>query len=173
MTDTTRPLDVAALIDLPTPPYEAEPVEPDGLDDADAYDDPESDHDPNWGQPYRDDRVHVMREKCTTCVFRPGNLMHLNPGRLQDMAAQVQESGVPFSCHQTLSYSAPKYKEHYDGMALCRGAVDAYGDESVVIRMAYAMDVVEEVEPYPGPAEDAGAESDQQGRRTPTPSRGD
>ena len=32
---------------------------------------------------YRDGKVHVQSEECSTGVFRKGNLMHLQPGRLR------------------------------------------------------------------------------------------
>lgn len=102
-----------------------------------------------WPPPYRDGQVHVMSEKCGTCVFRPGNLMNLPPGKLKGMADHVQETGIPFSCHQTLAYSEPRYREHYEGMALCAGAVENYGEQSVIMRMAHAMDVIVEVGAYP------------------------
>lgn len=110
----------------------------------------DDERDPSWGQPYRNGKVHVMSEQCSTCVFRPGNLMHLSPGRLKGMAEHVQETGVPFACHQTLSYASAEYQAHYDGEALCAGAVENYGDQSVVMRMAHAHNVIEHVEPHPG-----------------------
>ena len=39
---------------------------------------------------YRDDKVHVCQDLCATCVFRPGNFMHLEPGRLADLVAQAR-----------------------------------------------------------------------------------
>lgn len=101
-------------------------------------------------EPYRDGRVHVMSEKCSTRVFRPGNLMRLRPGRLKELTDHTQSTGIPFSCHQTLPYAEAEYVAHYGGAALCRGAVDVYGHESPTMRLAYALEVVTEVAPYPG-----------------------
>lgn len=117
----------------------------------------EDDRDPNWGQPYRDGKVHVMREKCSTCVFRPGNIMNLAPGRLKGMVEHVEETGIPFVCHQTLSYGAPEYKDHYDGEALCAGAVEHCADRSTVMRLAEAADVIEQVEPSPATSDKSAA----------------
>lgn len=100
-------------------------------------------------EPYRDGAVHVMSEKCSTCVFRPGNLMHLPPGRLKELTDYVQETGVPFSCHQTLPYAGREHVEFYDGAALCAGAIENYGAESIPVRTAYAMGLVEHVDPAP------------------------
>ena len=138
----------------------AEPHQTEEILDAET-DATDSAQDPDWGQPYRDGKVHVMAEKCGTCVFHPGNRMHLSPGRLADMADHVKETGVPFACHQTLSYAADKYRDHYGGNALCRGAVDAYGDQSMIMRMAHAVGNIEEVEPYPyDPADPHGYNAD-------------
>lgn len=99
-------------------------------------------------EPYRDGKVHIMSEKCSTCVFRPGDPMNLRPGRLKELTDHVQETGVPFSCHQTLPYASKVHTEHYGGAALCHGAVESYGDQSIPMRMARALDAVVEVEPY-------------------------
>lgn len=100
-------------------------------------------------EPYRDGRVHVMAEKCSTCVFRPGNVMHLPPGRLKELTDHVQESGAPFSCHQTLPYAGAEHVEFYGGAALCAGAVENYGDDSPQIQLARALDVITYVDPAP------------------------
>lgn len=99
-------------------------------------------------EPYRDGTVHVMSEKCSTCVFHPGNLMHLRPGRMKELTDHVQQTGVPFVCHQTLPFSTADHVEYYDGAALCAGSVEAYGAESQLMQMAEQMDVVTKVEPY-------------------------
>lgn len=129
--------------------HDVEPV--DWIDDDEADEEITDLQGPEWPRPYRDGRVHVMADKCSSCVFRPGNLMHLPPGRLKGMADDVQESGIPFSCHQTLSYAEEKYNDHYGGNALCAGAVEAFGAESTVMRMAHAYGVIADVEPYPEP----------------------
>jgi hypothetical protein len=61
--------------------------------------------------------VRVMAERCPTCVFRPGNRMHLRPGRLRDLiaAASADDAGS-IVCHATLSD---------DLQAVCRGFYDS------------------------------------------------
>lgn len=100
-------------------------------------------------EPYRDGRVHVMAEKCSTCVFRPGNPMSLRPGQLKDLTDHVQETGVPFSCHQTLPYAGAEHVAFYGGAALCAGAVANYAADSPQMQLAIAMDVVTHVDPAP------------------------
>ena len=63
---------------------------------------------------YRDGRIHVCREKCATCVFRSGNLMMLNPGRVAEMVREATRHESAIICHDTL---------HRDN-AVCRGFFD-------------------------------------------------
>jgi hypothetical protein len=69
--------------------------------------------------------VLVLDRMCSTCIFRPGNLMHLSPGRVKSMVdstrpsrdhrSQPQASHI--TCHATL---------HTPGVhpAMCRGFYD-------------------------------------------------
>ena len=82
----------------------------------DDYEYEESDEDegypPNVNGP---NGIRVMREQCSTCIFRPGNLMQLNRGRLRDMVQESHARDTNVVCHQTLS-------EKFG--AFCRGSVD-------------------------------------------------
>jgi len=91
--------------------------------------------------PYRDGVIHVQAHRCTTCVFRPGNPMHLAPGRLQDLVETNLAADTAFACHQTL---------HGDE-ALCRGYVDAYTQQVTPLRLAAAMGAFREVQPASHP----------------------
>lgn len=64
--------------------------------------------------------LRVMREQCSTCIFRPGNLMQLRPGRMADMTRQTDLRDTNVSCHQMLE--AATRDQHTE--ALCRGSVD-------------------------------------------------
>lgn len=66
--------------------------------------------------------VRVRAERCTTCVFRPGNLMQLEPGRLKDLI-DMNEQGGWLTCHQTLVYATGRY----DTPAVCKGWEQSYG----------------------------------------------
>jgi hypothetical protein len=73
----------------------------------------------------------LLAEQCSTCIFRPGNLMHLHKGRLADVANTNRKQGTALICHQTLSYG-----DHPEvGEAVCRGFYDAYKDENRVIQI--------------------------------------
>lgn len=86
---------------------------------------------------YRDGKVHVCAEMCSTCVFRPGNLMQLQSGRVRGMVEEAKRNGSAIVCHQTL----------YRGVdnALCRGFCDRY--PTAPVQIAYRLGLVEHVEP--------------------------
>lgn len=94
--------------------------------------------------PFRDGTIHILDEKCSTCVFRPGNLMHLSQGRLQDLVETNRAADTAFACHQTL----PHNNEYDAPPAVCRGYFDAYGSEVTPLRMATAMGLITE-DPQP------------------------
>ena len=86
---------------------------------------------------YHDGKIHVQSEKCATCIFRPGNPMFLEPGRVKDMVTRCQEmEGGNIPCHQTL----------FGAQAICRGFWDGYADDDWMFRLAKEMDLIEEVE---------------------------
>jgi hypothetical protein len=84
-----------------------------------------------------DGEVRVCREMCSTCVFRPGNLMRLAPGRLRGMIeeARAGESGIV--CHSTL---------HLREGAICRGYYDRYAMDVWTFRLAAHLGVIREVD---------------------------
>lgn len=89
---------------------------------------------------YRDGKVHVMAEKCSTCIFRGGNLMHLESGRVKGMVEEAVAAESVIVCHQTLD----AYGDNRDNAA-CRGYTDAYGDRVSTLRLAQALGIIEEV----------------------------
>jgi hypothetical protein len=86
--------------------------------------------------------VRVCREMCPTCVFRPGNLMHLSAGRLREMiqTAQAGESGIV--CHSTLDL---------EEAAICRGFWDRYHQTVWTLRLAAGLGVVRDFDLPPKP----------------------
>jgi hypothetical protein len=94
------------------------------------------------GRPvYADGRVHVVGDRCETCVFRPLNRMALSPGRLAGMIEATQATdGGHIICHSTLYGQA-------DQEAVCRGWWDRYAAEHPTFRLAVALSVVAEVPP--------------------------
>jgi len=65
----------------------------------------------------RNGRLYVCAEMCSTCVFRPGNLMQLHRGRVAGMVrgAVKNESCIP--CHHHAYTETP---------AVCRGFFDLH-----------------------------------------------
>jgi hypothetical protein len=85
--------------------------------------------------PFRGGQVHVLAGKCRTCVFRPGNLMRLRPGRLKQIVADNVAAQSALTCHSTL-YAAPAPP------AICRGFWDRYQAQVWPLRLAVAMGMV-------------------------------
>lgn len=89
---------------------------------------------------FRDNRLHVMASKCSTCIYRPGNLMVLEAGRVASMEFEaVRDQGV-IVCHKTLD---PSPQEN----AVCRGFFDTQKHQvgllSVAERIGIMVEVVE------------------------------
>ena len=88
--------------------------------------------------PYRDGQVHVLEEKCSTCVFRPGNPMSLAAGRVKDLLDSNLAADSALQCHKTLPYSPERWAP-----AICRGFYDhPRSVESFPLRLARGMGLV-------------------------------
>jgi hypothetical protein len=83
--------------------------------------------------PFRDGRIFVLDAKCSTCIFRPGNLMHLAEGRVEQMVEACIENQSAIPCHKTLD--GPR--------SICRGFWDVHRDEVWTLRLAMAMNMIE------------------------------
>lgn len=84
---------------------------------------------------YRDGRVHVHRRMCETCIFRPGNLMHLADGVVEEMVAEATRRDGSIPCHETLD----------DAPAVCRGFYAQHAPPT--LQLAHALGIIVEVEP--------------------------
>jgi hypothetical protein len=51
---------------------------------------------------FRDGKVHVCERMCSTCIFRPGNLMNLRTGRVDSMVTEAVKNDSTIVCHATL-----------------------------------------------------------------------
>jgi len=91
------------------------------------------------GKPvYSDGKVHVMAEKCVTCIFRPGNLMHLPPGQVKQMVDESIADEAGITCHKTIYGQAEQE-------ATCRGFFDSYSERVPALYLAQRMGIIEEV----------------------------
>lgn len=79
---------------------------------------------------FREGRVHVMARMCDSCIFRPGNLMNLDEGRLEQMIGEATERNTAIICHSTL----------FSENAACRGFFDKH--PTPVLRIAAAMNAI-------------------------------
>jgi len=70
----------------------------------------------------------VFKEKCSTCVFRPGNLMHLRPGALKRIVDANLSTGTLLMCHKTTFGQAPE-------PIACKGFYDKYGPLQMVVQV--------------------------------------
>jgi hypothetical protein len=86
---------------------------------------------------YRNGRVHVLTKRCATCVFRPGNLMSLSPGRLRDLIDDNREADSALTCHETLMI---------DEQAICRGFFDL-DPKTQPLQVAERIGIITFVEP--------------------------
>lgn len=82
--------------------------------------------------------LRIASERCSTCIFRPGNLMTLRPGRVRDMVDDVRQHDSYVVCHQTLGD---------DLGVVCRGSYEAAYTSP--LQIADRLGFVELVTPKP------------------------
>ncbi|MFE9770622.1 hypothetical protein ACFYOV_02850 [Streptomyces sp. NPDC005931] len=75
--------------------------------------------------------VRVCEDRCTTCIFRPGNLMNLEPGRVAGMVNRAVADEGHIVCHKTLGTEAPAICEGFAAHPRGRAA-------SLALRLARA-----------------------------------
>jgi hypothetical protein len=80
-----------------------------------------------------------MAEQCSTCIFRPGNLMNLDEGRLKDLTDSTDRGDTNVVCHQTLDQRVG---------AFCKGSVDRRAGQAV--QLAERLPFIEYVTPQKG-----------------------
>lgn len=74
-------------------------------------------------------KTRLLSRQCGTCIFKPGNVMHLTTGRLSDMVAQCHANGSFIVCHDTLPHGAHPHAEP----AICRGFYDRYSTQALQV----------------------------------------
>lgn len=83
-----------------------------------------------------DGKVRICKSMCKTCIFRPGNLMHLLPGRVEEMVKEATRNENTIVCHQTLDQPL---------QAACRGFTDRHATQP--LQVALRLGFVEFVDP--------------------------
>ncbi|MGW5220940.1 hypothetical protein ACWEQA_24035 [Nocardia sp. NPDC004085] len=91
--------------------------------------------DPRPAIVYSDNQVRVCEDRCTTCIFRPGNLMMLQPGRRSQMVRDALRNEGHIPCHSTLDQKRS---------AICRGFADlpAAQQRSLALRVGAALGIL-------------------------------
>lgn len=84
---------------------------------------------------YRKGKIHICSRMCDTCIFRPGNLMRLNAGRVEQMVQDAINADSCIPCHQTLGRRA----------AVCRGFYERHA--TWPLRAAKRMGLIEFQDP--------------------------
>ena len=82
---------------------------------------------------------HVLSAKCSTCIYRPGNLMHLNRGTVATMTADCKEQDTNVVCHKS-----PELAGGLPVPAWCRGSVDLRPGQAV--RILSRLDMLTEID---------------------------
>jgi hypothetical protein len=88
---------------------------------------------PGYAQPFHDGFVHVCRAMCSTCIYRPGNLVHLDEGRRETITAAALKADTAVT---TLGTEHP---------AVCKGFAEKYA--TFPIRLAHAMNKIKLIDP--------------------------
>ncbi|MEU6142382.1 hypothetical protein ABZ848_18665 [Streptomyces sp. NPDC047081] len=108
-------------------PPDVDGVEPEGSEPYDEVADPFT------------GTVRLCARRCGTCIFRPGNLMDLQPGRVTDMVTRASRAEGHIVCHATLGTATP---------AICRGFADGPDQgRSLALRLARALGTLREISP--------------------------
>ncbi|ROO62991.1 hypothetical protein EDC02_5000 [Micromonospora sp. Llam0] len=74
-------------------------------------------------------KSRMLSRQCATCIFKPGNPMHLQEGRLRDLLAETLAAGTYVVCHSTL----PHYLYPNAQPAICRGFADGYTSQALQV----------------------------------------
>ncbi len=114
--------------------------------EAEGADSPQDITDPATGL------SRLLSGRCSTCILRPGDKMHLGPEQTAAFVRRVLAEGTYVVCHQTLTYGYPDF-----GPAICRGFFDAYAGRSPALRLLRAFGRLTEIDP-PRPGGDADGE---------------
>lgn len=102
--------------------------------------------DPATGKPRR------LARQCATCVGRPGNPMHLRPGRLRELInGNIGDGRMGLICHETIDYGDDG--EPGGGQqAICAWFYEKFGHLSGGIRVMERIGGFIETDPPDPPA---------------------
>ncbi|MEV0810951.1 hypothetical protein [Micromonospora sp. NPDC050200] len=91
-------------------------------------------------------KSRLLSRQCDTCVFAPGNKMHLAPGQLRDLVTEARTRESFIICHSTL----PHYLYPEARPAICRGFADRYRTQALqLIELLFGFVEVDPPQPPP------------------------
>ncbi|MEU4555741.1 hypothetical protein [Micromonospora violae] len=92
-------------------------------------------------------KTRLLSRECATCIFKPGNPMHLEPGRLKQMVTEASGDAGYIICHSTLPYAGSPVPP-----AVCRGFANRYHTWQLqVMEQLWGFVDVEPPDPNPTP----------------------
>lgn len=109
--------------------------------DEDREEDAEAIHDSGLPGPAIDGFVNVCAYECETCIFRKGNRMQLQSGRVRQMIDGSIADDTAITCHGTI---------YWDGsteLAVCRGFYDRHREDVFPLRLAHLCDRIKFITP--------------------------
>jgi len=87
---------------------------------------------------FRDGKVHVLADKCATCIFTKNRPLGVDGKRVASMVRDTKDDpGATIPCHSTL------YRPDKQENAICRGWYDKFAEADPVLIAANAYNVIE------------------------------
>lgn len=100
-------------------------------------------------------KSRLLSRQCDTCIFAPGNRMHLQAGQLRALVAEARKQEKYIICHDTL----PHYLYPHAKPAICRGFADRYRTQALqFIERLWGFVEVDPPQPPQHPVREEGAE---------------
>ncbi|WP_412538662.1 HAD domain-containing protein [Longispora sp. K20-0274] len=103
-------------------------------------------------------KTRLLSRKCDTCIYHPGNPMHLSPGRLKDITDEARTAESYIICHETTPHGRMSRAVR---PAVCRGFFDRFTTNSLrVIGRLFGFLLVDPASwatPNPTSADDSAA----------------
>ena len=91
--------------------------------------------------------MNVINEQCETCIFRPGNPMHLRPGRVKEIVDACIEHDVHIPCHEHMTVFDEWDEDEVVSQVnpedpICRGFYDRYPGVGQLSRIMARLDAL-------------------------------
>lgn len=94
------------------------------------------------------DGVRVLTKPCQSCIFHPGNLMHLRNGGLKEMVDECRQRDWHVICHETMQgLGGNKVAGPGATGAVCRGYWNHVMPRSGPLQAAERLGLLEWIDP--------------------------